>query len=316
MTDSRYAHIYARIKSLENKMLGNRDFIRLAEAEDKSKFSSILSDTAYDEDFEKIDINSFYYKKYAEFRNFMLKSLPGEKFLDVYFSAEDFNNIKLYVKSDKIDFHNPFLLKEEDFKHFIEHGSGQIPEPFLHIITEVLKLKEKSIFEAEIYIDSEKFKWFLTHKNSFWRKYIKNQIDFLNFRLVFRAKNLDISADIFEKCIIDNGYIEKYKVVESFKDKPENIHKYFMRSELYKDFVKLNDIIVKENDFAQFEKEVDNALLSVVKNSKYVSLSEDNVIAYVLAVEYELKNLKMIFEGKSGSVPQEVIKERLRESYV
>ncbi|MFA5479045.1 MAG: V-type ATPase subunit, partial [Candidatus Muiribacteriota bacterium] len=111
MTDSRYAHIYARIKSLENKMLGNRDFIRLAEAEDKSKFSSILSDTAYDEDFEKIDINSFYYKKYAEFRNFMLKSLPGEKFLDVYFSAEDFNNIKLYVKSDKIDFHNPFLLK-------------------------------------------------------------------------------------------------------------------------------------------------------------------------------------------------------------
>ena len=49
--------------------------------------------------------------------------------------------------------------------------------------------------------------------------------------------------------------------------------------------------------------------------AKYIALGPEPVIAYLMAKETEIKNLRIIFTGKINRLPENTIRERLREAY-
>jgi V/A-type H+-transporting ATPase subunit C len=179
-----------------------------------------------------------------------------------------------------------------------------------------MKIKENSLFEAESYIDKAMFKHLLTLKNDFWQGYVRNWIDFVNLRTILRCKFFDMSRDMFENMIIDGGYVDKGRLLRAFSENYENISKHFRISDLSKVFDRLMESYIKDKDFSKLEREIDNALMEYLKKSKLYALSLENLIAYVVAYESELKNVKFIIEGKRNNVSEEAIKERLRETYV
>ncbi|MGM0608601.1 MAG: V-type ATPase subunit [Candidatus Muiribacteriota bacterium] len=316
MNESKYAHIFARIKSLENSMISSRVFNQLVEADERAQYSRILSETNYAEDIEKLSLEDFYFKQKNNLYHFLQQVLPDEEFVQTYFLKQDFLNLKLFIKSGNTDFKGYFILKPHLLKNYEDSNRALLPQPFKEILPRALKLAEKSVFEAEIFIDKQMYKSLLNNKNSTWQNYVKNSIDFNNFRLILRCKGFDMNRDFFEKNIIEDGFVQKHRLIKAFTDSRENIHKYFLGSDLFKNFEKINEIYSKENNFAHIEKEIDNALLDFIKKTKTVVMSQDNVVAFVLAVENELKNLKIILDGKANNVPENIIKERLRDSYV
>ena len=60
---------------------------------------------------------------------------------------------------------------------------------------------------------------------------------------------------------------------------------------------------------------MDDRLLHMTTGAHYVALSPDPVIAYLMAKETEIKNLRIIFTGKINRLPENTIRERLREAY-
>jgi len=72
----------------------------------------------------------------------------------------------------------------------------------------------------------------------------------------------------------------------------------------------------KHGSLSQFEKEIDNYLLSVVKRAKYMAFGIDPVFAFCVAKEMEIKNIKLILNGKRLKISSLDLKERLRNSYV
>lgn len=64
------------------------------------------------------------------------------------------------------------------------------------------------------------------------------------------------------------------------------------------------------------ERQADDILISVAKQAKTVPFGAEVIIGYAAAVEYEIKNIRILLAGKETGLSTESIRERLRESYV
>lgn len=65
-----------------------------------------------------------------------------------------------------------------------------------------------------------------------------------------------------------------------------------------------------------FERWCDNQLIESIKPQKYNPFSAGPLVAYLLARENEIKTVRIILTGKLNGLPEEEIRERIREMYV
>ena len=65
-----------------------------------------------------------------------------------------------------------------------------------------------------------------------------------------------------------------------------------------------------------FEKRCDNAVTAYLSGAKYVAFGEAPLVAYLAARESELTAVRIIMTGRLADLPADVIRERLRDSYV
>lgn len=67
---------------------------------------------------------------------------------------------------------------------------------------------------------------------------------------------------------------------------------------------------------ALFECWCDNCVMKKVRSEKYNSFTIGPLVGFLLAKETEIKSVRMILSGKLNNLPDEIIRERLREMYV
>ena len=72
---------------------------------------------------------------------------------------------------------------------------------------------------------------------------------------------------------------------------------------------------LKESPSA-FERWCDDRIIQTIKPQKYEVASVGPLFAYVLARENEIKTVRIILSGKASKLPDEKIRERIREMYV
>ena len=65
-----------------------------------------------------------------------------------------------------------------------------------------------------------------------------------------------------------------------------------------------------------FERWCDNYLIDMIRPQKYNAFSVGPLVAYVLARENEIKTVGIILSGKANGLPDDSIRERIREMYV
>ena len=71
-----------------------------------------------------------------------------------------------------------------------------------------------------------------------------------------------------------------------------------------------------DEGFTVFEKSCDDYLMAFMRDAKYKSLTVEPLLAFIYAVETEVKTVRIIVNGKLNGIDTEVIKERLRDAYV
>lgn len=72
---------------------------------------------------------------------------------------------------------------------------------------------------------------------------------------------------------------------------------------------------LKESPSA-FERWCDNQLIETIKPQKYNPFTVGPLVAYVLARQNEIKTVRIVLTGKLNELPEEQIRERIREMYV
>ena len=65
-----------------------------------------------------------------------------------------------------------------------------------------------------------------------------------------------------------------------------------------------------------FERWCDNLLIRKIKPQQYSAFGLGPLAAYILARENEIKSVRIVLSGKLNHLPEESIRERIREMYV
>ena len=67
---------------------------------------------------------------------------------------------------------------------------------------------------------------------------------------------------------------------------------------------------------SSFERWCDNRIIQTISPQKYNAFTIGPIVAYVIARQNEIKTVRIILSGKLNELPDDSIRERVREMYV
>jgi V/A-type H+-transporting ATPase subunit C len=117
-------------------------------------------------------------------------------------------------------------------------------------------------------------------------------------------------AGFFNALVIGGGRIDaKYLYQQSFDFIKNKIYFTYLGSRLEEGFLYFEN----NKSMARLDKALDDYLMEILRNSKYLPYGNELVFAYLLSAETEVKNLRIAFAGFTSQSAE--AKERLRLAY-
>ena len=147
-------------------------------------------------------------------------------------------------------------------------------------------------------------------------EFVRILIDIANIRSFFRVRETGQGKDFLQKVILPEGKVDE-EFYRGYFDEPTEA---VVSQLIYTDYAPIieegMDNYQQTGTWTRFEKLLDNYLMDVAKKGKYAAFSIEPLIGFMIAKEYEIKGIRMMMVGKNNKIPNEVIRERLRDAYV
>ncbi|MDQ2085126.1 V-type ATP synthase subunit C [Herbivorax sp. ANBcel31] len=327
-----YIYVVSRIRAIEKKLLSNLKFDRMVDSKTPDEALKTLLEADYG---LKTDVKSalqyeeLLKEEYNKVYQLLSELAPEPDIINMFLMSNDYHNIKVFLKSE--------FSGQESTDIIVEPGS--IPVKTLEIMIQDRNLsdmssvmrnavedcietfgKTKNPQIIDLIMDKAQY----THMkelaeasgSEFINDLIVIMIDICNLRIFLRIKNLKKTWDFLQKILIPGGEIDTKVFVENLDGTLENFLE-ALRYTRYGDFLEES---IDGGDFSKnltkFEKLCDNFIISFVKKAKFLSFGIEPLIGYLIAKETEIKNARIIMVGKINDIPNEKIRERLREAYV
>jgi V/A-type H+-transporting ATPase subunit C len=133
---------------------------------------------------------------------------------------------------------------------------------------------------------------------------------------LIRTKRLGRGQEFLQESLLSGGEVAQQIYVDLLGSDWDQIAARF-GSTRYKRVVEEGlRALESEGQLTVLEKLIDDFVMEQVKQAKGISLGSEPVIGYLMAKENEVRNIRIIMVGKLNGVPTDVIRERLRDSYV
>ncbi len=314
----------ARIRMLERTLLTEKDYIQMVDARSADDAMKILIDSGYGEfaivqgrDFEKV-LSDALSKTYSDVRELS----TGSDFIKVFLYKNDYHNLKVMVKADISGIRGTDYLIEggtvqtEVLKEaFASKNFSMMPFFMQEAVKEAYDAygRMQSGQAVDIVLDKAAFKQMLQTANKsgieFVKKYVEYVCDMTNIKNFLRIKTMKRPFDLFEDVFVEGGTLGLERFRTAFRaETPWNGLKDTQYGELCEEGM--------PKGFTVFERLCDNYIMKFIRSAKYKSLTIEPVAAYIYARETEVKTVRIIMSGKINNIEPDVIKERLRESYV
>lgn len=149
--------------------------------------------------------------------------------------------------------------------------------------------------------------------SSFLEGYVRIQIDSANLRSVVRTLRMGKSMEFLRGVLFQGGNIDINRILNTAAG--GNLEELYAISPL-KEAAAAGSAALNGGGLTRFEKLCDDAVLSYVAGAKYVAFGEAPVIGYLAAKENEFTAVRIIMNGRMAGLDADIIRERLRESYV
>ena len=143
---------------------------------------------------------------------------------------------------------------------------------------------------------------------------VKAKIDIVNIMITLRIIRMNLgkmAMSVLDGAYILGGTFEKNMLCEAIEKGEEELAALISRGE----YAAVASAIFEGKTLGEIEKLADDLWLSIAKGAKYVSFGAEIAIGYIVALEYEVKNIRIILAGKDAGLSAEVIRERLRDCY-
>lgn len=330
MDKSKFIQSSTRLRVLEKEFLKSENFIRISETETLEDALRSLSDTVYNKYINKLSSPTEYeYILKEELTNFydeLFDISPSKIPVKLLTLKYFYHNLKVLIKEDigKKDLKDLYMnigdFELKEYKDALLKGSKK--NKYFELITRVEELYEekKDPQLIDIYLDNAYFTELLElakeSKVDLFIKYAKNLIDFTNIRTLLRAKKQEKSVEFLRSIIIEGGNVREETYFDLLNRDISSDTDAFKKLEIYKYIKEALDSFKERGNLSDFEREMDNYFIDLIKDVKYITYGPEVVFANALAKEMEIKNLRIILVSKLNGLDSEFIREKLRDTYV
>lgn len=329
-----YAYAVARVRSVEKNLLDKNRIDRMVEAKTAEEALKVLIDSNYG--YSSGDAVGVYeYEKLLKEENkktfSLLKEIaPQSDIFNLFLQRNDYHNIKVILKSEflgNVDSGDILIdsttIPVNKLKVMIkERKMSEMPDTMREAVEECIDTFNRTgdpqiidlIMDRASYIQmTQKAE---ESKNEFLIGLVRILIDLANIKIFLRVKSMKKSWDFLQKVLLPGGRIDQSKFVKVLQDSLDStisVLKYTPYGEICEEGIADYQ---RTGSLSKFEKLADNFIVNYVKKAHYITLGIEPLVGYLIAKETEIKNARIVMVGKINGIPNEVIRERLRETYV
>ena len=323
-----YMYSSARIRALEIKIATKDRLRHLADAESAEAILSGLSEYGFEiiRQDGAIDreatLESLLVTSYGE-----LASMETGDAVDFLRYQYDANNIKSVIKCASRSVSPDSMLSvlgtvkiDEAKQAFVDKDYSAFPKNMCAAIAEAEEAfcETQNPQKIDFIIDRACFADMLDAADrsgiELAKKLVRAKIDLCNIMMTLRIMRMKLgktAAGILGEVYIGGGSFELETLLESLEAGEES----FAYDVVRKKYDSLATAITDGESLGDLERRVDDLWFSVAREAKYISFGAEIAIGYIAALEYEVKNIRIILAGKDAGLSPEVIRERLRDCY-
>ncbi|MGE5630232.1 MAG: V-type ATP synthase subunit C [Caulobacteraceae bacterium] len=333
MSENKYLYSVTRVRALETKLLDKAKIERMVDAKNADEVIKILYETDYAGSISEMkgieDYETVLSKELSKTYEVMREISPAPELTDIFLFRYDIHNLKTLLKSSFLGEENDALLssigtiplqklkemvKEKDFTDL----DPMVRERVEEVVNEFTVNPDPQMIDIVLDRCLYNLMYKVANKNrsSFLTDYIAAQIDLANIKSFIRVKSMGYGRDFLNRVILQNGKLD-YAFFNDIFEEPVDV---LIERLAFKDY----NYVVEEGissyqktkSLTRYEKLSDDFLFEIAKKGKYVAFGIEPLIGYLMAKENEIKIIRMIMVGKINEIPNELIRERLRDVYV
>ena len=323
INDTEYVYTCAKIRAMENRLPTRSKLERLIDASD-SEVGILIKELGFDSS-SKLD-DAAVKRLDSELRD-IKKTLPNDDIVRIFTYQYDCNNIKMLLKCKSrgisaegmlfscgsVSEEDAFRAAEsEDFSAYPKNMASAAREALTSFASTGNPQTVDVLLDRACYLDMLE----ASAMHETVNEWIKLKIDITNALITLRLIRMGgvAAEDMLSEMLLDGGSVERSLFTES---------RVYGESELLrrlskKGFSFVTDALSRKERYTlgDAEREFDDFYMRKVKAAKFVPFGAEIVAAYIIALEYSIKNIRIILAGKEASLDGDVIRGMLRESYV
>lgn len=332
MPQNSYAYAVGRIRVLENKLLDNDKINRMVDAPSAGDVLKVLAESEYGQGEELNSPYDYELLLSAELEKtyqFIQAITPNQNITDLYLLQYDIHNLKVLIKARYIENlqDKPLMsigtISMDVLKSAVANKDYKLLPPFLK---EAIERLEDTLDmrvdpqKIDISLDNAYYNRVFTVSNksgnAFLRELFIKRIDLTNIKTMLRVKKIGEGFEFLKNLLLPHGSLDFSLFDKAMDGALEQLLHTAQLSEYDKVLTDGIQAFIKNGNLMVYERLMDNYLLDFVKSHKYNPLGIEPVVGYLLAKENELKLVRMIMVGKTNNIPNDRVRERLRDVYV
>lgn len=318
-----YTYAVSRIHARELDLLSSSDLEQLLICPDFENALKYLTEKGYGikdnyRSFEELEKDET--EKMWELIN---ELIPDKTPFETLLRQIDFHNLKAAIKS--------VFTAEEAEGYFLRGG---IVEP--QVILNAVKIKNYSELpeflsetaveatekfaetgdgqECDIYIDRRCLETILSEGTasdiSIIKDYAELFVALSDIKIAARGALTKKSKGFMQRALAECETLDVDTLAAAAGKSINDVYKYLEHTS-YKEAAEKLSVSMSE-----FEKWTDNKIMDLIKSQKSNPFTVAPIFSYILAKQNELKAVQIILSGKKNNLPDELIRERIRDLYV
>lgn len=328
-----YLYDSARIRSLEVGLIGRERLEQLLAAKTLPETVQRLSEMGiaveHDPDSGRFlreeTLLAILQRAYAQ----VVSELPDDKALRLWLYPYDCNNIKAAIKGffRKLD-PRPMMFDfgtvdtENAVRMVQSNDFSGLPRAMQQTAAEAMESfsKNRDPQRIDLPLDAACYADMLAAAREsgeqFAERLVRAKIDLTNLLTavrVLRMKSGELGRLLLRDALIAGGELSEKELIIWCEDGEETLWEKLF----YGSYGMLSRAIgASDRSLTAIERCIDNAWMELIREAKMIPYGAEVLIGYLLAREYEVKNLRILLAGKELGLPTETVRERMRDSYV
>lgn len=322
MSQEQYIYAVARVRSKELALLDKSVLEQLLSCKTYEDCLKILSDKGWG-DHNGESAEEILSQEREKTWSFIRELVSDMSVFDTFLYEKDFHNLKAAIKQVYIrnEVPNIFIndgtvdanqiyeaVKNHDFSILPEHMQVPAEEAYQ------VQMRNGDGQLCDVILDRAAldtiYKMAAASENELLMEYAELRIVTANLNSSIRGAKTGKRIEFFEMALAQCKTLNKKELIRASLMGVEAIYDY-LETTVYDDAVKA----LKES-FSSFERWCDNLIINRIKPQKFNTTSVSPLAAYILARENEIKTVRILLSGKLNDLPENSIRERLRDMYV